>query len=136
MKKYVTLLCLVAGFSPLCTIGQLNNGGLYSLFGVDADTRANYLKYGIVTGSVASDDWFAPSGTGNNVIDTSNWATYLSQLQSGANIAFSKRMSQLLFAKVNGKLWLDAAYGRDFSAAASDKDSTVFTIAAKNGDNP
>jgi len=129
-------MILLAGLLPLCSLAQLNNGGLYAGFGVDADTRANNLKYGIVTGDIASDDWFAPSGFGNNVIDTSNWATYQAQLKAGANVTFSKRMSQLLYAKVNGKLWLDAVYGRDFSAAASLKDSTVFSIAAKNGDNP
>jgi hypothetical protein len=121
---------------PLGLLAQLNNGGLYSGFGVDADTRANFMKMGLITGAVTSDDWFAPSGNGFNVIDTSGAATYLALLQGGANIQFSKGMSQLLYAKVNGKLWLDAAYARDFSAAASFKDSTVFSIAAKNGDNP
>ena len=62
---------------------------------------------------MTSDDWFAPTGNGFNVIDTSGAATYLSLLQGGANIQFSKGMSQLLYAKVNGKLWLDAAYARD-----------------------
>ncbi|HLZ87516.1 MAG TPA: hypothetical protein VKQ52_09760 [Puia sp.] len=136
MKQYLTLVWLIIGLSPTCAIGQLNNGGLYSLFGVDADTRTNYLKYGIVTGSVTSDDWFAPSGAGNNVIDTSNAAFYKALLQSGNNASFSQRMSQLLYARVNGKLWLDAAYGRDYTAASTAKDSTVFTIAAKNGDDP
>ncbi len=136
MKIAIILFLLVITLLPLASSGQLNNGGLYSGFGVDADTRANYMKYGLVTGAVTSDDWFAPSGFGNNVIDTSNAAIYLSMLQSGGNISFSKRMSRLLYAKVSGKLWLDAAYGRDFSSAASLKDSTVFTIAAKNGDNP
>lgn len=129
-------MLLLAVLLPLVSFGQLNNGGLYSGFGVDADTRTNFMKLGLVTGAVASDDWFAPSGLGYNVIDTSNAATYLALLQGGSNIQFSKRMSQLLYAKINGKLWLDAVYGRDFSAAASFKDSTVFSIAAKNGDNP
>jgi hypothetical protein len=136
MKTNFTLLLLAIFLSPLVANSQLNNGGLYANFGVDADTRANYMKYGLVTGTVTSDDWFAPSGFGNNVIDTSNWATYLAQLQSGANIAFSERMSKLLYAKVSGKLWLDAAYGRDYTSAGSAKDSTVFAIASKNGQDP
>jgi len=135
MKFYYVAL-LATGLLPITCLAQLNNGGLYSLFGVDADSRSNYMKYGLVTGAVTSDDWFAPSGYGNNVIDTANASTYLSQLQSGTNTSFSKRMSQLLYAKISGKLWLDAAYGRDFVAAASLKDSTVFMSAAKNGDNP
>jgi hypothetical protein len=121
---------------PLATVAQLNNGGLYSGFGVDADTRTNYLKYGLVTGSISSDDWFAPSGLGYNVIDTSNSAFYSTQLQAGLNVSFAQRMAKLLYAKVNGKLWLDAAYGRDYTASASAKDSTVFTLGAKNGDDP
>jgi len=129
-------LLLLAIMLPFFSLAQLNNGGLNALFGVDADTRSNYMKFGPFPGAVVSDDWFSPSASGNNVIDTSNAASYLSLLQSGANITFSKRMSQLLYAKISGKLWLDAAYGRDYEAAASLKDSTTFTIAAKNGDNP
>jgi hypothetical protein len=136
MKISLSNSLLLIVLLPLSSLAQLNNGGLYANFGVDADTRSNYMKYGLVTGAVSSDDWFAPSGTGYNVIDTSNAATYLAQLQAHNNISFSKRMSQLLYAKVNGKLWLDAAYGRDYSAASTAKDSTVFTISAKNGDNP
>ena len=45
-------------------------------------------------------------------------------------------MSVPLFSKMNGKLWLDAVYGRDYVATSPLFDSTVFTIAAKNGDNP
>src|SRR5258708_18038440 len=136
MKLYAISFLLFASLFPLFGVAQLNNGGFNALFGVDADTRTNYLKYGPLTGVIVSDDWFAPSGAGNNVIDTTNAATYLSLLQSGANLTFSKRMSQLLYAKVNGKLWLDAAYSRDYEAAASLKDSPTCTIACKNGDNP
>jgi hypothetical protein len=136
MKQSLGCLLLVGFLLPMSGYSQLNNGGLYANFGVDADTRTNYLKYGLVTGAAFSDDWFAPSGAGHNVIDTTNAATYLSLLQSGANVSFTQRMSQLLYAKVNGKLWLDAAYGRDYTATASAKDSTVFGNAAKNGDDP
>jgi hypothetical protein len=136
MKHLIPILILSAGLLPKPGLCQLNNGGLYANFGVDADTRSNWMKYGLVTGAVSSDDWFAPSGTGYNVIDTTNAATYLAMLQAGDNITFNKRMSALLYAKMGGKLWIDATYGRDFQAAAQDKDSTTFTIAAKNGDNP
>jgi len=136
MKQTYTLFLFALSCFPFGAIGQLNNGGKYANFGVDADTRSNYMKYGLVTGAVASDDWFAPSLTGNNVIDTSNAASYLSILQAGSNFSFNKRMSVPLYSKIGGKLWLDAVYGRDFSAAASLKDSTTFTIASKNGDNP
>ena len=136
MKQLIPILILLAGLLPKSGLCQLNNGGLYANFGVDADTRSNWMKYGLVTGAVSSDDWFAPSGTGYNVIDTTNAATYLALLQGGNNITFNKRMSALLYAKLGGKLWLDAVYGRDYEAAALDKDTTTFTMAAKNGDNP
>jgi hypothetical protein len=136
MKYLIPILLLSAGLLPKSGLCQLNNGGLYANFGVDADTRTNWMKYGLVTGAVASDDWFAPSGAGHNVIDTANAATYLALLQAGNNLTFNQRMSALLYAKVGGKLWLDATYGRDYQAASLMKDSTVFTIAAKNGDNP
>src|SRR3984957_6648889 len=114
MKYTIPILLLSAGLLPKSGLCQLSNGGLYANFGVDADTRTNWMKYGLVTGAVASDDWFAPSGAGFSVIDTSNFATYLAMLEAGANITFNKRMSALLYAKVGGKLWLDAVYGRDY----------------------
>jgi len=136
MKSYFIVPLCVIFLAPLAAIGQLNNGGVNAYFGVDADTRSNFVKYGPLTGPIASDDWFSPSGSGNNVIDTSNAATYLALLQASNNISFNKRMSALLYAKLSGKLWLDAAYGRDFLASASSKDSTTFTVASKNGDDP
>lgn len=136
MKYIIPILLLSAGLLPSAGLCQLNNGGLYANFGVDADTRTNWMKYGLVTGAVASDDWFAPSGSPYNVIDTSNSATYLAMLQAGDNFSFFKRMSALLYAKQGGKLWIDAVYGRDYESASQDKDTTTFTMAAKNGDNP
>ncbi|HTJ11803.1 MAG TPA: hypothetical protein VL547_07250 [Dinghuibacter sp.] len=136
MTKTLRNLFVCVCALPLYAHAQLNNGGLYALFGVDADTRANWMKYGSPTGAVISDDWFAPSGTGANVIDTTGAASYRAILQTGANISFNQRMAALLYAKVNGKLWLDAVYGRDYEAASSLKDSTTFTNAAKNGGNP
>ena len=136
MKKAIRFLTIAISLAPLHGYAQLNPGGIFANFGVDADTRTNWVKYGPVKGAISSDDWFAPSGVGNNVIDTSNWATYLAQLSAGGNISFNKRMSALLYAKVGGKLWLDAVYGRDFTAASTAKDSTTFTVASKNGDNP
>lgn len=136
MRTLLSGALLIASLCPLSALAQLNNGGINAYFGIDADTRANYVKYGPMTGLIASDDWFASPGIGNNVIDTSNAAYYLSQLQTGGNFYFSQRMSALLYAKVNGKLWLDAAYARDYVAASSLKDTTVFTISSKNGDDP
>ena len=135
MKFTSTILTLTVSLLSQAGYAQLNNGGLYAHFGVDADTRGNYMKYGLVTGAVASDDWFSPLSA-NSVIDTSNAAYYLSLLKAGANVSFTQRMSVPLYTKSNGTLWLDAAYARDFTAASALKDSTTFTGACKNGDNP
>lgn len=136
MKRTVLLLLIFVSILSLSAYSQLNNGGIYARFGVDADTRTNWVKYGPATGAISTDDWFAPSGAGNNVIDTSNASTYRASLQAGTNITFNSRMASLLYAKVAGKLWLDAVYGRDYCAASTFKDATTFTFASKNGDNP
>ena len=135
--KYLisTLVCLIA-LLPSSTFAQLTNGGTDAYFGIDGDTRNNYVKYGNVSGLIPTDDWFSSSSSLYSVIDTSNAATYLGLLQGGTNLGFNKRMSVPLFSKMNGRLWLDAVYGRDFIATSPLFDSTIFTIAAKNGDNP
>jgi hypothetical protein len=135
MKLTSTLLTVAVSLLSQAGYAQLNNGGLYANFGVDADTRSNYMKYGLVTGAVASDDWFSPL-TANSIIDTGNAAYYLGLLKADINISFARRMSVPLYSKINGILWLDAAYARDYTAASATKDSTTFTSACKNGDNP
>jgi hypothetical protein len=136
MKSNISTLFLIIGLLPLSSLAQLTNGGINAYFGVDGDTRSNYVKYGSATGFIASDDWFSSSSSSYNVIDTSNAAGYSSILQAGGNIGFNKRMSVPLYSKLNGKLWLDGVYGRDYIASNSFVDSTGFTIASKNGDNP
>ena len=136
MKKLYTVLILVLFIRASPIYAQLNNGGQHAFFGVDGETRSNYIKYGPSTGFIASDDWFSFSPAIKNVIDTTNATYYNNLLQGGANLGFNRRMSVPLYSKMNGKLWLDAAYGRDYIATNSLFDSTAFTIACKNGDNP
>jgi len=133
MKLWLIIVCLIVIHSGAAA--QLNTGGFHALFGVDADTKADYLKYGPTTGAITSDDWFSSSGaSGHNVIDTSNAPYYRSLLQSGNNISFTKRMSQPLYANVSGRIWLDAIYTRDYAVASID--STTFVGGDKNGDDP
>lgn len=135
MKQFYFVALLLAMHAQ--TFSQLNNGGLNAFFGVDADTRAGYLKYGPATGTVSSDDWFSSAtASGNNVIDTSNASYYKSLLQAGNNISFSKRMSTPYYTAVNGRLWMDALYSRDFIVNTTTVDSTVFPGGKKNGDDP
>lgn len=135
MKQFYFVALLLA--MHFQTFSQLNNGGLNASFGVDADTKAGYLKYGPVTGTVSSDDWFSSStASGSNVIDTSNASDYRSLLQAGKNIRFTKRMSVPYYSTVNGTLWLDALYSRDYIETGNALDSTTFTGGRKNGDDP
>lgn len=135
MKQIYFVAILLAIHS--ITFAQLNNGGLNAFFGVDADTKAGYIKYGPATGTISSDDWFSSStASGKNVIDTTNAAYYKSLLQTGNNISFSKRMSTSYFSTVNGRLWLDALYSRDYIVNAVSTDTTTFTGGKKNGDDP
>jgi hypothetical protein len=135
MKQFYFVALLLALHFPI--FSQLNNGGLNASFGVDADTRAGYLKYGTTTGTVSSDDWFSSStASGKNVIDTSNASGYKSLLQAGNNISFSKSMSAPYYTTVNGRLWLDALYSRDYIVTATATDSTTFSGGKKNGDDP
>src|SRR5688500_3900012 len=134
MKQFYFVALLFAMHAQ--SFSQLNNGGLNANFGVDADTRAGFLKYGPTTGTVSSDDWFSSStASGNNVIDTTNASYYQSLLQAGNNISFSKRMSVPYYSTVNGRLWLDALYSRDYIVNMT-VDSTVFSGGKKNGDDP
>lgn len=82
MKFIITICFVVMGMSPLTGLSQLNDGGFYSNFGTDADTRNNYMKYGHLTGPVASNDWFS-FFSGGGIIDTSSASYYLSLLQGG-----------------------------------------------------
>ncbi|OQP64055.1 hypothetical protein A3860_21835 [Niastella vici] len=133
MKPWIIILFLfMLHLSSFC---QLNTGGFHAGFGVDADTRAGYLKYGPTTGTISSDDWFSsPTASGTNVIDTSNASTYRTRLQAGNNISFVKRMSVPLYTNVSGRIWLDAIYTRDY--ITGNTDSTTFTGGGKNGDDP
>ena len=141
MKPIYLLPCLI--LLHCSAFAQLSNGGFHAFFGVDGDTRGGYLKYGPQTGSIASDDWFSSSSlSGNNIIDTSNAAYYRSQLQAGNNISFIKQMPVQLYSNMNGRIWLDAIYSRDYivqlnsSGSVIASDSTAFAGGCKNGDDP
>jgi hypothetical protein len=136
VKTLNAVISFLVVLFPLTSNAQLTNGGTNAYFGVDGDTHSNYVKYGSSSGIIASDDWFSSSPFSYNIIDTSNASNYLNLLQGGANIGFNKRMSVPLYSKISGKLWLDAVYGRDYVATNPLFDSTAFTIASKNGDNP
>jgi hypothetical protein len=126
---------------------QLQLGGSHAGFTIDADTKVGYSKYGPPTASIFNDDdWFLPTayaGIGKGVLDTTGASVYLSRLQAYNNITFTQRMSVPMYTAVNGRLWLDALYCRDFNVkydpagtTVTSNDSTGFTNSAKNGLNP
>src|SRR5688572_21158653 len=90
----ITITSLILVSLTQNAYSQLTNGGLQGYFGIDADTRAAYVKYGPSTGSIASDDWFGPmTGANRGVIDTSNASQFRTRLQLNINTSFTKGMS-------------------------------------------
>jgi hypothetical protein len=133
MKHFYTTALVTIFFTAAQS--QINTGGLHANFGVDADTKASFKNYGPAVSFANSDDWFALTGAfGQGVIDTTNASYYKSLLQNNKNISFNQGMSKPEYSNVNGRLWLDAVYARDY-AKYGGKDSTCFT-SGKNGDNP
>jgi hypothetical protein len=143
LLKTISLISLMLTLNALHSSGQLTTGGIHSSFGVDADTRAAFVKYGASTGSITTDDWFGPmTGTSRGVIDTSNAASYLAQIQANKSISFSKRMAVQMYTKVNSSLWLDGVYARDYTnqrnafGTYTGKDSSSFGGGSKNNTSP
>lgn len=117
---------------------QITTPVVRAFFGVDADLKARSVNGPLLS----SDDWFIFPGTagtlsnGTHVIDTSGAATLVTQYNSNPASrmnTFIRSMSRPQFTNVNNRLWLDAAFVRDFHG----NDTTVFTAGAdKNGDSP
>ena len=92
-------------------------------FGVDADVKSGSLKFSNSDGT-KTDDWFL-GPTGRGVIDVSNQAT-INRLNSGENISAIFGMSQPLNSIIDGNLWLDAVYFRDYFSHNNEKDENIF----------
>ena len=143
MKHFLHLIIFFA-LSSNCVNAQLSNGGTLANFTIDADTRVGYAKFGTTTlAAYNNDDWFLPSsypGTGRGVIDTTGASAFRTSLMAGNNISFSRRMNVVNNTVVNGRIWVDGLYVRDYSGssvgATYTYDSTTFGNAAKNADNP
>ena len=136
--KTTLLIFLTILLSPLFFYGQITTPIIKARFGVDADLRANYFKDLVQTGN---DDWFnlvAADTSGKAVIDTTGAAAiiagYLSDVAPWPKrmASFYRGMSKPKFSTINSRLWVDAAFVRDYHG----NDSTVFTIASKNGESP
>ncbi|RYZ19359.1 MAG: hypothetical protein EOP49_48525, partial [Sphingobacteriales bacterium] len=67
--------------------------------------------------------------TGLGVIDPTGYMNYGMQLYQGKNISFTKGMSKPKFSIVDGRMWIDAIYARDYVKGANTKDTTAFSNA-------
>jgi type IX secretion system substrate protein len=134
MKPFLLLLILIG---PLISQAQITTPIVKANFGVDADLRANYFN-ALITG--ASDDWWnnGTAGTGRNVIDSTGAAGIIAGYNSDVSpwpkrmASFWRGMSLPKFTIWNNRLWLDAIFVRDYHGT----DTTVFTVASKNGESP
>ena len=96
-------------------------------FGIDADIKSDTLSFN-TDGHVeaGTDDWFKePDSLGLGVIEMPSDAT-IDSLASGLNMSNEFRMSQPVNSTVNGNLWLDAVYLRDYYSYNNEKDKTIF----------
>jgi len=134
MKLTILFLILLA---PFLGTAQITTPITKANFGVDGDLRANYFN-GAITGS--GDDWFnnGTAGLGRHVIDTTGAAAIVAAYNSDVSpwlarmSSFYRGMSLPTFTIYNNRLWLDAIFVRDYHGT----DTTVFTVASKNGESP
>jgi hypothetical protein len=137
-----TRLLFVFAIGSLTLNAQITSPVLKAGFGIDGDLRANYYCGNASCTLIQSgnDDWFKKDGgTGNYVIDTTGAATIVSNYANDVSpypyrmASIYRTMSKPAYSQVNGKLWLDALFVRDYH----DTDTTVFTTgSSKNGQSP
>ena len=134
MKLTILFLILLA---PFLSNAQITTPVTKANFGVDADLRANFFN-GAITGS--GDDWWnnGTAGSGRNVIDSTGAAAMIAAYNADVSpypkrmSSFYRTMSLPTFTVWNNRLWLDAIFVRDYHGT----DTTVFTVASKNGESP
>src|SRR5688572_31339635 len=97
MKQFYAVVAFI--LISACAQAQFNIGGVRANFGIDADTRSGYSKYGSQTNAANADDWFANGLGGRGVIDTTNAAFYKAQLKANRNISFMQGMSAPIYSQ-------------------------------------
>jgi len=119
---------------PVFLSAQITSPMVRANFGLDADLRSNFFNLLLLPGN---DDWFSngASGSGVSVIDTTGAASIFSGYTSNPatkNTAFARGMRYPLLSTINGRIYYDASYVRDFRGT----DSTGFAGGLKNGMSP
>ena len=147
LVSFYLLLFLLSGQTKV--YGQLVGGAtVQSNFGVEADAYANRLQFAVnpAVPAIGTDDWFVSSqfpGSGKGVINQSTAASLKNSILNDDNFSFELRQSittptfPFPYPIVDGKLWIDAVYGRDNNTAQGNTDLSIFTSTSdKNSDNP
>ncbi|ANE52657.1 hypothetical protein [Flavisolibacter tropicus] len=138
-------LCLVASRLVFVTLSFLSINCSLSAqsltpsnpakFGVDGDIFAGTRLQGSFT-AAGSHDWFQQNDpSAYSVFDTAGAAEAKSQISSGQNYSFSKKMLFHTFSVQDGLLMLDGTYSRDYfgtSSTGSNADRTAFVSPAGN----
>lgn len=132
MKKAIFYIVFLFAFS--FTFGQITTPIVKANFGIEADLRSNFFGGVVVSGN---DDWFskADAGTGDFVIDTTGAAAIISGYSSNPAsrfYSFARGMRYPMLSTINGKIYYDASYVRDYHGT----DSTGFGGGSKNGQSP
>ena len=128
--SYIAFLLL----SLTCS-GQITTPIIRAGFGVDADVLRSYFNN---TPLLGSDDWFPVNGADSGddfIIDTSGAAAIISGYTTNPAskfYSFTRGMRYPLLSTINGRIYYDAVYVRDFHGT----DSTSFTGGSKNGQSP
>jgi len=105
-------------------------------FGIDGGVSNDLLEFGPFLPNTnpsptGTDDWFlvapAPGDPGEGVIEMPNPADFPG-LYAGANVTAEFRMSALPYStpEGDGRVWIDAVYGRDHYVSGGNKDATVY----------
>jgi len=99
------------------------------------DTMVNGTGLGI---GVGTDDWFngVATGPGNFPIDTTGAFAIRNAYSGGGRFTFKREGRYAPYYKNSGKTWIWAAYLRDNVAGTGFSDSSSFSTANKNGEDP
>jgi hypothetical protein len=119
---------------PVFLSAQITSPMVRANFGLDADLKSNFFNLLLLPGN---DDWFSDGslGSGVSVIDTTGAASIFSGYTSNPatkNTAFARGMRYPVLSTINGRIYYDASYVRDFRGT----DSTGFAGGLKNGMSP
>ena len=140
MAHYYLIYSLIL-FPLLLNAQTLDYGCEAVNFGIDADIYANGSLFGNAAGfNTDTDDWFENDmiypGNGIGIIDTTGAYYFMTQFQLNQNFSITRKMSVPLNSIRNGVRYMDAVYGRDLYGGNNATDTTAFTSASKNGENP